>query len=104
MKSSIVQLYVEGIRLEREAVFSASPIIGDLVISIESRSAKQVILADLVDRSFGCKRPLLAPLFNPMIVKMAEGNNGFVLRGSQFTSHDGDVRELAQEWWVRPEI
>lgn len=103
MKSSIVQLYVAGVRLKKEAVFAASPIVGDLVISIESRSDKQVILADLVDRSLGCRRPLLAPLFNPMIVKMKEGDHGFVLRGSQFTPEGEDVREMAQEWWIRPE-
>lgn len=110
MKCKLVELFVEGIRLDREAAKSSNPITGDLTISdnfYENASGRALRVADLMDMAPGYTRPLLRPLFDPVIIRMKAGNQGFVLRGWQIEAKtvDGEstVREIAQEWWVRPD-
>ena len=102
MQARIVQLYLEGERLPNEEILSAAPMTGDLVILSDDRGIKRVRLAELIEDGLGCRRPMLPPLFDPQLVKMAEGDKGFVLRGWQINSANGVAREYSQEWWVRP--
>lgn len=98
----VVQLYTQGERLPNEEILSAAPINGDLIVLSDDRGKKHVRLADLIEYGLGCRRPMLPPLFDPQLVKMAEGDKGFVLRGWQVNTLGGVAREYAQEWWVRP--
>lgn len=108
MKARIVELYKDGQRLAREVALAAEPVAGELIVFDSHRedgNRRSYRMADLLQITPGVKRPLLHPLFEPTIVRMSEGDGGFVLRGYQLTSKkvgdDHVVTEFVQEWWVR---
>lgn len=108
MKTRVVELYKDGQRLPRAVALAEEPIAGELIVYDSQREGGQrrsYRMADLIQVIPGTKRPLLAPLFDPEIIRMSEGDGGFVLRGYQIHSvaidSDHVVTEFAQEWWVR---
>lgn len=108
MKYAVVQLFENGIRRPRDEATVAAPEVGELTVTdYEHYSTNN---PDLVTRqrvahltamyNRTVRRDLFHPLFDPVLVKMTRG--GFVLRGMQIDARDGTVREVVQEWWVRP--
>lgn len=108
MKCTIVELYRSGRRIDREEVLAVTPVAGELTVfdsSHENASRRPLRRAELIEITPGCNRPILRPLFEPSIIRMKLGNGGFVLRGWQVdaktTDSVSDIKEVAQEWWVR---
>lgn len=107
MKARIVELYLDGRRIPRDVALAADPISGELIVSgTQGNQGRYTRMADLVQITPGYKRQMMRPIFDPELIRMSEGDGGFVLRGWQILSEkvgdDHQVTEFVQEWWVRP--
>lgn len=106
MKARIVELYQDGRRIPRDVALAAEPIAGELIVAgAPSNQGRHTRMADLVKITPSCKRPMMRPIFDPVLIRMSEGDGGFVLRGYQLHSekvgNDHQITEFVQEWWVR---
>jgi hypothetical protein len=105
MKFAVVELKNKGRRLSRGEISSAPVTVGNLLISDwkEGNAEKRALRkAEVMDDHLSCRRGLLWPLFDPMIIRMEE--RWFVLKGYQLDAVNRVVTEYAQEWLVRPYV
>lgn len=100
VKWKVTLLRANGVRLKRSEL--ATPVIGELVVAWmpESNFKRPVRKAELFDRSASVDRPLLLPLFKPVLVHMA--SELLVLQGVELSMQDGRVAELVQVWHCTP--
>ena len=102
MLFSVVEIYRQGVRLSREEIVAAAPIIGLLTVSdwpgqgVRRRTSR---VARLHHPEVSYFPELLLPLFDPVLVRM--NNVGFLLEGRGNHSSEGKVTEYMQGWWVR---
>lgn len=103
MLFSVVETHRQGIRLSRDEIRAAEPIVGQLEIHdwLEGSAARRAIrVARLHHPTLNYHPQLLSPMFDPMIVKMTA--QGFLLVGTQIhATGQGESAEALQGWWVR---
>ena len=98
MKFNVVRLYADGVRLPRDVILAAPPLVGQLTISDwpEGNASKRPLKqAQLKTLAATLAYDLTQPLFDPIILRMTK--EGFVLRGWEFKNGG----EMVQEWWIR---
>lgn len=103
MLFSVVETHRRGVRLTRDEIRTAEPIVGQLEVTdwLEGSAAGRAIrVARLQHPTIGYYPQLLSPIFDPHIVRMT--GQGFLLIGTQvhLTEQAGSV-EAIQGWWVR---
>ncbi len=102
MLFSVVQTHCEGVRLTRDEIKAATPIVGRLEISdwAQNYSGRSLKVAKLRNPNSTLLTELLLPIFEPIIVKMTD--KGFLISGYQLKCLDtGKMAEYVQGWWVR---
>ncbi len=102
MLFSVVQTHRNGIRLSREDVRAAAPVLGNLVLSdwLQGNAANRAIrVAKLKHPSIAYHPDLLQPIFDPVLVRMTKV--GFLLVGTEYRLEDGACVESVQGWWAR---
>ncbi len=103
MLFSVVETHRQGVRLTREAIRAAEPIVGQLEITdwLEgSAFGRALRVARLKHPTLSYHPELRHPLFDPQIVRMT--GQGFLLIGIQIhTNEQLKAIEAAQGWWIR---
>jgi hypothetical protein len=102
MLFSVVQTRLTGVRLTREEIAAAAPLVGRLSIHDWQKgnsSGRALRVATLRHPSISYQADLLLPIFDPVIVRMTDA--GFLLIGWQIeTLPDNRTAEHSQGWWV----
>jgi hypothetical protein len=102
MLFSVVQIRRNGVRLTREEIAAAAPLVGRLSIhdwQEGNSSGRALRVATLRQTSSSYQADLLLPIFDPVMVRMTDA--GFLLIGWQIeTQPDNRTAEHAQGWWV----
>ena len=103
MLLSVVETHRQGVRLSRDEIRTAEPVVGQLVINDwrEGCSVGRALrVAYLKHPTISYHPHLLHPLFEPVIVRMT--STGFLLTGMQIcVVGQTEPVEVAQGWWVR---
>lgn len=93
----------DGRHLSRDELDGAPRLQGSLIVDtwVEGSVFKRPVQrARLRGAGFGEPPDLLAPIFEPFLLKVTEDR--MVLRGVQMLSGGGVTRQVVQEWMVRP--
>ncbi len=102
MLFAVIETHRQGVRLSREEIRAAEPIVGQLEITDWPHGnafRRAVRVANLRHPAIDYYPALLTPLFDPVIVRMT--SQGFLLVGVQIHATDTGTFETTQGWWVR---
>lgn len=103
MQVDIIELMRDGRPLSRDELDSAPRLRGNLIIEfwVEGNVFKRPVQrARLKGLGHGDPPDLVAPIFEPTLLKMTDDR--MTLQGIQLLSSEGQVRQVIQEWMVRP--
>ncbi len=102
----VLQIYREGVRLPREALRAAEPILGVLVVEDwrEGNAQRRALrVARLKHPTVSYSPELLPPLFDPVLTRCDP--RGMVLYGFQCESRPNRaVANLMQGWWLTQQV
>lgn len=93
----VVKLRINGKRNPRDENLQAEGVLGEIVISIESRSGQPVRFAELLERiNPSSPGRIIYRLQHPEILNMT--SKSMLLRGIE----QSDEHEVVQKWWCKP--
>ncbi len=101
MLYAVVQTHRKGVRLSRQEILAAEPLIGNLLLSdwLQGSAENRAIrVATLKHPTLSYFQSLMQPLFDPVLVRMT--NTGFLLVGNESRLENGEVVQSVQGWWV----
>ena len=102
MLFAVVQTHRKGVRLSREEIRAATPVVGNLLLSdwLQGNASNRAIrVANLMHPTVEYYPKLIQPIFDPVLVRMTK--LGFLLVGTECRLEDGDGIESVQGWWCR---
>lgn len=102
MLFAVVQTHRKGVKLSRDEIRAATPVIGNLILSDwrEGNAANRAIrVATLKHPKIEYYPALLQPIFDPVLVRMT--SVGFLIVGMEYRPEGDETIETVQGWWVR---
>ncbi len=100
MLFAVVQTHRKGVRLSREEIRTATPVVGNLLLSdwLQGNASNRAIrIANLKHATVEYHPSLLKPIFDPVLVRMTK--MGFLLVGTERRLEGADSVESVQGWW-----
>lgn len=105
MLFAVVQTHRNGVRFSREEIRTATPVVGNLLLSdwLQGNASNRAIrIAKLMHATVEYHPTLLQPIFDPVLVRMSK--IGFLLVGTERCLDGADCVESVQGWWCRAVI
>ena len=103
MLFAVVQTHRKGVRLSREEIRAATPVVGNLLLSdwLEGNASNRAIrVAKLMHPTVEYYPTLVQTIFDPVLVRMTKV--GFLLVGTEYhVDGNGACIECVQGWWCR---
>lgn len=103
MKFVLIQLMKAGQQLSRDELEASQRFTGNFVVDVwaEGNSfTRPIKRARLLSLEFGPPYDLLPPLFEPDLLKVTDTR--MTLRGFEINVEEGQARQVAQEWLLKP--
>jgi hypothetical protein len=103
MKFALIRLMKDGRQLSRDELETSERFTGNFVVEVwtEGNSfTRPIKRARLLSLTFGPSYDLLPPLFEPDLLKVTDTR--MTLRGFEINVEEGQARQVAQEWLLKP--
>lgn len=92
-----------GVQLSREELETSERFTGNFIVDVWTEGSsftRPIKRARLLSVAFGPAYDLLPPLFEPELLKVTETR--MTVRGFEINVEDGQGRQVAQEWLLKP--
>ena len=103
MLFAVVQTHRKGVRLSREEIQAATPVVGNLILSdwLQGNASNRAIrVAKLMHPTVEYHPTLFQTIFDPVLVRMTKV--GFLIVGTENHGEIGGACiECVQGWWCR---
>lgn len=103
MKFALICLMKDGVKLSREELETAERHTGNFTVEFwtEGNSfGRPIKRARLLSLAFGPSYDVLPPLFEPDLLKVSDTR--MTLRGFEINAEEGQAKQVAQEWLLKP--